>query len=674
MKRALRSLALGLAWVSIWPTYLVLLAQAARLGPWPRNLGILGSTVLHGLALGALIHAVVSWLTRRDGWAERFLDVPPSVCRQVNRAGKFLSAAAAACLIPAYLLTTGEIAPDGRPVAAPAFARLFVLAFELAVWGAAFALLRRGSPLMRWCDLDCRDGEAEAAAGLEGPPDAAAAAPPPAGRAAGPLVAWISRRRALVAWTILASIAGILALDARGYRFTARRLASGATESLLLFVACWATHRGLGRILARHARGALRPRRGRAWASVLTTAARFRPAGRVRVAEGAAPGDEVEGEADDAEELAGRLRQLAGLAVGASFAFGLAWVWELDIALLRFLAGQRLWSVAGDPVTLGDLVRSAVIMSLGGLAWRHMGPLLSVTMLPRIQDDPGVRYAIVTLCRYAALGVATIAALGAIHVGTAQIGMVLAALGVGLGFGLQEIVSNFVCGIILLLERPIRIGDVVTVGGTNGKVDRINIRATTIINGDNQSMIVPNREFITGNLVNWTHKDKILRVSVRVGVAYGTDPERVVELLLAIARDDPEALRYPVPSALLEELGDSALKFVLHAYVPDPSAAGRVKHRLGSEIHDRFAAAGIAIPYPTQELHLARIPDGLARLLGQPDRPPTEDLSTSPAPRRDPAATTPPPSHLADRPARPAAATGDGPLDETADAGRRPPG
>ena len=191
-----------------------------------------------------------------------------------------------------------------------------------------------------------------------------------------------------------------------------------------------------------------------------------------------------------------------------------------------------------------------------------------------------------------------IAALGAIHVGTAQIGMVLAALGVGLGFGLQEIVSNFVCGIILLLERPIRIGDIVTVAGTTGKVDRINIRATTIINGDNQSMIVPNREFITGNLVNWTHKDKILRVAIRVGAAYGSDPEQIVDLLLAIAQDDPDVLRNPLPSALLEELGDSALKFVLYAFVPDPSHVGRVKHRLSAEVQRRFAEAEHRHPLP----------------------------------------------------------------------------
>ena len=208
-----------------------------------------------------------------------------------------------------------------------------------------------------------------------------------------------------------------------------------------------------------------------------------------------------------------------------------------------------------------------------------------------------------------------IAALGAIRLDMARIGVVLAALGVGLGFGLQEIVSNFVCGIILLLERPIRIGDVVTVADTTGRVDRIHIRATTIVNGDNQSMIVPNREFITGNLVNWTHKDKILRVPIKLGVAYGTDPDRVVDLLLSVARRDPDVLISPAPSAMLEGFGESGLLFALYAFVPDPGLVGPVRHRLCSEIQRRFAEEGIVIPLPTRELHLSRMPHELARAL-----------------------------------------------------------
>ena len=197
---------------------------------------------------------------------------------------------------------------------------------------------------------------------------------------------------------------------------------------------------------------------------------------------------------------------------------------------------------------------AGVVMLFGALAWRYMSTLFAVTIFPRMPDDPGVRFAVVTLCRYAVLGLTTLVALSAVHLDLAKIGVVLAALGVGLGFGLQEIVSNFVCGIILLLERPIRIGDIVTVAGTTGKVDRINIRATTIVNGDNQSMIVPNREFITGNLVNWTLKDKILRVAIKLSVAYGTDPDRVVNLLLSIARQDPDVLLNPAPSAVAGRL------------------------------------------------------------------------------------------------------------------------
>ena len=240
--------------------------------------------------------------------------------------------------------------------------------------------------------------------------------------------------------------------------------------------------------------------------------------------------------------------RLSHYAMTALTLLATAWIWDFDLALIRFLLSQPLWSSDGQAaVTLGNVTEASVIMLLGALAWRYMSTLFAITIFPRMPDDPGVRFAVVTLCRYAVLGLTAFGALAAVHLDLAKIGVVLAALGVGLGFGLQEIVSNFVCGIILLLERPIRIGDVVTVAGTTGKVDRINIRATTIVNSDNQSMIVPNREFITGNLVNWTLKDKILRVPIKLGVAYGTDPDQVVNLLLSIAT--PGSRRPAQPSA-----------------------------------------------------------------------------------------------------------------------------
>jgi potassium efflux system protein len=193
-----------------------------------------------------------------------------------------------------------------------------------------------------------------------------------------------------------------------------------------------------------------------------------------------------------------------------------------------------------------------------------------------------------------------------------------------------------VSGIILLIERPIRVGDVVTVSGMSGRVDRINIRATTIINGDNHCMIVPNREFITSNLVNWTHKDRIIRVSLNLHVAYGNDPDRISDLLLSIASADEDVLHNPVPSAAMEAFGDSTLKFTLHVFVADPSLAGRVKHRLYSKIQARFREAGIDIPVPVHEFHVRSFqfePGWAPTVSGQT----TRLDSASPAP--------PPPKH-----------------------------
>lgn len=641
MKRAFRSLLLGLAWVSIWPIYLVLLAQAARLGPWPRNLGILASTALHGLALGVFIPGGVAWLVRRDGWAERFLGVPERVGRELCGTGRFLASAAVICLVPAYLLTHGEIAPDGRPITAAGISRLLILVFEVCVWAALFRLLRRGSGLMTWCDLESPvelEQEGGSPPGTSRSiPTAATPEPPPAG-----WLVRLSRRRRLIAWALLAGVAVIIVLDVRGYRFTSRRLASGWAQTLVVVAACWVFQRGLGRIIARSSRRWLR--HGGSWARALTSAVTLRSSSRGRGIEvihsAAAPGAVGEDPAPS-EDLAGRLQQLLFYVMCLWGALALAWVWELDLALLRFLANQPIWD--RSEVTFGDLARATGMILLGTLGWRYMGTIFAVTLFPRIPDDPGIRFAMVTLCRYAVLGVSAIAALGAVHLGMAQIGMVLAALGVGLGFGLQEIVSNFVCGIILLIERPIRIGDVVTVAGTTGKVDRINIRATMIVNGDNQSMIVPNREFITGNLVNWTLKDRILRVSVRVGAAYGSDPDRIVDILVRIAEDDPDVLRNPLPVAMLEDLGSSALNFVLHVHVPDPGLAGRVKHRLSSEIQRRFGEANVGIPYPTHEVYLRHVPGDLSQGLEPPRWGPGAGM-----PRFDVASYVPPPPHLAD--------------------------
>ena len=463
-------------------------------------------------------------------------------------------------------------------------------------------------------------------------------------------LAWLLGHRRLIAALALAALASIIVLDVRGYSFTARRLAAGGSQTLLAIALATAGYRAIARAISRNAIHWARPTHS--WAMALTSAVVFRASARSRAAIGgliAAPeasADSTEASDDSVpiEDLAAGLRRLSAYAMIVSTLLATAWIWDLDLALVRFILAQPLGPSDGPAViTIGNVASAALVMLFGALAWRYMSTLFAVTIFPRMPDDPGVRFAVVTLCRYAVLGVTSLGALSAVHVDLAKIGVVLAALGVGLGFGLQEIVSNFVCGIILLLERPIRIGDIVTVAGTTGKVDRINIRATTIVNGDNQSMIVPNREFITGNLVNWTLRDKILRVAIKLSVAYGTDPDRVVNLLLTIARQDPEVLLNPAPSAVLEGFGDSALQFGLYTFVPDPGLAGGVRHRLCTEVQRRFVADGIVIPFPTHELHLNRVPADLTRALFNSRE--ADPLSSQQPHRVDPASRIPPAPH-----------------------------
>jgi potassium efflux system protein len=648
-------MALGLLKAAIWPLYLILLAYLARGAPWPRSLGTLVSAALTGGAITVLVYDLLHWLMRRAGWAERYLGMPESVARQLTRAGGFLVVAAFVFLLPVYLLDHGLIAPEGRSIHALALSRLLILGFELVVWGTCVRLLRGGSALLTWVavrptGVPDRPSFDSPVASISSPPSPAAGS-----RETGELrrsrvhagLIWLGQRRRSLGWLVLAAIAGVIALDVRGYSFTARRLAIGGSETALVIALAAAVYRALVGAVDRHAWRWAEPRRS--WALALTSAVARRASSRLRGA-GAGTSPELavvradapllpedEGQAED---IAAGLRRLSAYAVVATALVATAWLWELNLTFVRFLLGQSVWSLDGQtPITLGDLTEAAVVILLGAMAWRYMNTLFALTVFRRMPNDPGVRFALVTLCRYGVLGLTAIFALGAIHLDLTKIGVVLAALGVGLGFGLQEIVSNFVCGIILLLERPIQIGDIVTVAGTTGKVDRINIRATTIINPDNQCMIVPNREFITGNLVNWTHKDKILRVPIKVNVAYGTDPERVVGLLLKIALHDTDVLEQPAPVAVLEGFGESALAFSLYAFVPEPSVAGRVRHRLCAEIQRQFAEEGITIPLPMRELHDSRVPVELTR---GPEASPDNSLHDH---RYHPGSPTPPAPH-----------------------------
>ncbi len=296
-------------------------------------------------------------------------------------------------------------------------------------------------------------------------------------------------------------------------------------------------------------------------------------------------------------------RRLIGSVVTVGVLLACWLVWSEVIPLLRYLDKRE---VIGD-ISISDVISLGLITIVATVMFQNLPGLLEVVFFRALELDSGIRNALVTLCQYAVITIALMMAFQIIGLDWSQFGWIAAALSVGLGFGLQEVVANFVSGLILLFERPIRIGDIVTVAGVDGVVSRIQIRATTIINWDRKEFVVPNKEFITGTLLNWTLSSPVTRLVIPVGIAYGSDTRQAQELLLETARSCPEVLENPPPSAIFELFGDSTLNFSLRCFVAHPESRLETTHYLNSEIHRRFAESGIEIAFPQRDLRIRSV-------------------------------------------------------------------
>ena len=295
--------------------------------------------------------------------------------------------------------------------------------------------------------------------------------------------------------------------------------------------------------------------------------------------------------------------------VGVTVAIWLLWSTRLPIDETNAL-------VSHGGLTLLACLRLVLITAVAATIVRNLPGLLDLAGLRKTGLDPGTRYAVAAICQYLVIALAALMAFQALDLDWAQFGWIAAALSVGLGFGLQEIVANFVCGIILLFERPIRVGDVVTVENVTGTVSRIRMRATTITNWDRQDFVVPNKSIVTGSLINWTLTNSVNRITIPVGVAYGSDTARSLSLLDEIARDHPLILDDPAPLISFEGFGDSTLDLVLRCYLPTMDNRLKTITELHSEIDRRFAEAGIEIAFPQRDLHLRSVDPAAARILG----------------------------------------------------------
>ena len=255
-------------------------------------------------------------------------------------------------------------------------------------------------------------------------------------------------------------------------------------------------------------------------------------------------------------------------------------------------------------LTLLGLTQTIVILAVMTIAVKNLPGVLELAVLRTTSVESGTRYAIVTLCRYTLLAIGFAAVARVLEIDWSKYAWIAAALSVGLGFGMQEVVTNFVCGIILLFERPVRVGDVVTVDGTTGTVTRIRMRATTITNWDRQELVVPNKTLITNTFLNWTLSGTISRIVINVGAAYGSDTDLARDILVSVAQDHPVIMDEPKPMATFEEFADSYLNLVLRCYVPDLDSRLKTITELHTEIDRRFAEAGLEIAFPQQDVHV----------------------------------------------------------------------
>jgi potassium-dependent mechanosensitive channel len=266
-------------------------------------------------------------------------------------------------------------------------------------------------------------------------------------------------------------------------------------------------------------------------------------------------------------------------------------------------------------ISLGDLARFALTMYLAAKAAGLFSFVLDEDLLPRLNLARGLPATISRLSRYVILAFGFLLAVGAAGVNMSQIALLASALSVGIGFGLQNVVNNFVSGLILIFERPIRIGDTVQLGELVGEVRQIGIRASTVRTAQGAEVILPNAELISNRVVNWTLSDLKRRIEIPVGVAYGSDPDHVIEVMTSAVAEIDEIESYPAPICIFTGFGDSALNFELRVWVRRTDDWPNVRSTVLVALCRKLTEAGVEIPFPQRDLHLRSVDEAAGRAL-----------------------------------------------------------
>ena len=268
-----------------------------------------------------------------------------------------------------------------------------------------------------------------------------------------------------------------------------------------------------------------------------------------------------------------------------------------------------LFTIGDSKVTIWSVAYLVVLSVLLFYLTGKLNRLLVYRVMAKSRIDLGTRVAMGSFLRYVVLTVGFLIILQTAGINLSSITILLGALGVGIGFGLQTITNNLVSGLVIFLERPIKVGDRIEVGGVAGNVIGVSMRATEILTNDNISIIVPNSEFISNTVINWSHSDRDVRFNFPVSVSFKVDSSRVREELLAVAHAEDGVLKQPKPDVLITEFGDSAVVYNLRVWTRDfTDRPGVLKSRLYYAVTERFREAGIEFPYPQRDLHIKQMP------------------------------------------------------------------
>lgn len=314
--------------------------------------------------------------------------------------------------------------------------------------------------------------------------------------------------------------------------------------------------------------------------------------------------------------------------VGPRLAVGLSWLYQALLIFFAILQITDIWGLYASPLealgglwnagfsvgnyrlTLGQLLLALLAVYLAYLVSTLLRSTLEGEVFPRRELDPGVGAAITTLLHYVLVTVGFFFAFSLLGFSLTNLTLIVGALGVGVGLGLQDLVKNFFSGLVLLFERPVRVGDVVILGGEWGTIRKIGLRATTITTFDRSELIVPNGELTSERVTNWTLSDEVTRLLLPIGVAYGSDIEAVFRVLREAAQTHPEVLEDPAPVVLFMGFGESSLDFELRVWVGAVDVRLPTFSELHADIDRRFRREGIRIPFPQRDLHLKSVPEG----------------------------------------------------------------